>query len=275
MTTANWFGEERMGMWRESANSTSTTTADHLAIGAPWRGGSVAVAIALMIVTSQLSWVATLAATIVCILAARGKASRLALALLGVLLAAGIPWIAAAALCGFLWVLLTAKRTASRWVPRRWTVPTVVGIVAIGAAAGGVAAGVSVLQYSDNPIQLDIVAPPQLALWIAVVALAAANAFGEEVLWRGILADELGDIGPAVAVLLQAISFGAAHWFGLPTGLWGAILAALFSCAMYWLSSRHGMLSSTVAHAITDVMIFAVLAPTVLLTGWYAAPGLQ
>ncbi len=51
-----------------------------------------------------------------------------------------------------------------------------------------------------------------------VAVLAVANSVGEELLWRGALAHEGRVLPVAAQYCLQVVSFGLAHWHGLPGG---------------------------------------------------------
>lgn len=73
----------------------------------------------------------------------------------------------------------------------------------------------------------------------------------------------------ATAYVLRFVSFGAAHWFGLPGGPAGAALAGVFSCALFWLSRRYGLLHAIAVHLVVDIAIFAAASPFLLFTGWY------
>ncbi len=59
-----------------------------------------------------------------------------------------------------------------------------------------------------------------------VLLLASLNAFNEEVSYRGaLLAPLIGAVGQRHAVLLTAVLFGLAHFYGVPYGLIGVVLA--------------------------------------------------
>jgi membrane protease YdiL (CAAX protease family) len=95
---------------------------------------------------------------------------------------------------------------------------------------------------------------PLVAALGAVVALGAANALAEEWMWRGEL---LGSLrrrrSPAVAVCVQAASFGLAHLHGFPGGAQGIVLASLFGLATGSLAVRTGSLTlPVVAHLVPD-----------------------
>lgn len=101
-----------------------------------------------------------------------------------------------------------------------------------------------------------------IALVAAGLGFAAGNAILEEVVWRGFLLRWLSLRGPSwMAITLQALSFGAAHWNGFPSGLAGAALATTFGGLLGISALRTGgLLGVIVIHAIVDAMIFTVLA---------------
>lgn len=107
-----------------------------------------------------------------------------------------------------------------------------------------------------------------LPLWLAVlgvVGFALVNPVWEELLYRGVLLTELGRVwGPKVAVTLQAVLFGAAHYAGFPSGVAGMIMAACWGFALGVMRLRSGgILVSYVVHVTANAVI-GVLAITVL-----------
>ncbi len=63
--------------------------------------------------------------------------------------------------------------------------------------------------------------------------------------------------GPLLGAAIAAMVVGAHHgWFWV---------------ALYWLATRRGMRASVTAHAVTDVILFTAVLPSVLFTGWFAA----
>jgi len=167
---------------------------------------------------------------------------------LGMVLALGIWWLA-------------DRRWPADWtrgtVPLGWTMlaglVTPVGLVAWFAQA-----------RPDLSDLLDVYVPdvgPGLLL-VGAVLFVIANATLEEVLWRGIIQPELTrGLGPAPAILLQAVSFGVVHLHGFPRGWVGVLLAG------GWGVLRHrarGLLAPILAHLVAD----AVIATLVL--GWVA-----
>jgi len=99
------------------------------------------------------------------------------------------------------------------------------------------------------------------ALLAAGLVFALLNAVLEEVIWRGILQGWLLRVaGAGVALLVQAVSFGAAHFIGFPGGLVGSALATLYGLMLGALALRSGgLLAPIVAHVAADVVIFTIV----------------
>jgi membrane protease YdiL (CAAX protease family) len=96
--------------------------------------------------------------------------------------------------------------------------------------------------------------------------LAVVNAASEELLWRVVLVAE--DRSPVLFTLcVQALSFGVAHWDGIPFGWVGVVFTGIFSAVLYW-SRRWGLAFALIAHFLADAVIvisvlrFAVYPPT-------------
>ena len=75
----------------------------------------------------------------------------------------------------------------------------------------------------------------------------------------------------AAQYCLQVVSFGLAHWHGLPGGWAGCLLTGVASAVFFWIHRRWGIVASVLAHVVADVVIFAAVLPLVLFTGWAAA----
>jgi membrane protease YdiL (CAAX protease family) len=103
---------------------------------------------------------------------------------------------------------------------------------------------------------------PVLGLLAAGLTFSIINAILEEFIWRGILLDWLRTrMAPAAAVVVQAASFGAAHYMGFPSGFVGSGLAAIYGVMLGALAVRSkGIGAPIVAHIAADAVIFAVLA---------------
>ncbi len=101
-----------------------------------------------------------------------------------------------------------------------------------------------------------------LALLGTGLAFAIGNAVLEECVWRGVLLEAL-DAGlgrGATSVVIQALSFGAAHIAGFPRGAWGVAMAAVYGLMLGAIRRRSsGMLAPIVTHVFADATIFALL----------------
>lgn len=105
--------------------------------------------------------------------------------------------------------------------------------------------------------------PSQGALVLAASALgfALVNAAIEEAVWRGAIQHWLTlQFGARAAVVLQAVSFGAIHWAGFPSGWIGIALASIYGLILGALRlSSGGLLAPFAAHVLADLVIFALV----------------
>lgn len=140
----------------------------------------------------------------------------------------------------------------------------------LGIGAGLVAAAVViplVLSAVDAaPLAFLVQRPPVLALGAVVVGAAVLNAVAEETLWRGSIVETDRRLGFPTwsTVALQAIGFGIAHWHGIPGGPVGVLAAAAFGAAMAGVRFRAGLRAALLAHVLTDVAIFSIVAATAI-----------
>jgi len=104
--------------------------------------------------------------------------------------------------------------------------------------------------------------PRALPLLPFVVLFAAMNAFGEEMSYR---APQLGALAPVVgesqALLMTAIYFGIGHFYGVPYGIVGVLMAGVLG----WLLGRSmletkGLLCAWLIHFAMDLVIFTFMA---------------
>jgi len=89
------------------------------------------------------------------------------------------------------------------------------------------------------------------------LVLASMNAFGEEMLYRGVLlAPLLRYFDAGQAVLMTATVFGIAHYYGTPSGLPG-IMLTLFAGAVfgYAMVGTRGLAAPWFLHLLPDVVI--------------------
>jgi membrane protease YdiL (CAAX protease family) len=150
-------------------------------------------------------------------------------------------------------------RTRLRWPGTRrqvsWAVvatSAAVAIFALLAAATWPASGLGATSLQE------------LLPWLPVIlACAAFNAFGEEVIYRsGPLATLVGVVGSTQALLLTSLWFGLAHYFGsVPEGLAGVAastgLALLLGGVM--LATR-GLAWPWLVHVVIDTAVFVSIA---------------
>jgi membrane protease YdiL (CAAX protease family) len=99
---------------------------------------------------------------------------------------------------------------------------------------------------------------------IQLASVAVLNAMAEEASSRGFWLNEFmlrGKLSFWHANLCQAISFGVWHCHGIPSGVTGVVLTAVYGFAMGLLHQYgNGLLLPVVAHSIADYFIFAVIA---------------
>ncbi len=95
-----------------------------------------------------------------------------------------------------------------------------------------------------------------------VLLFAALNAFGEEMSYR---APQLGALAPVVggaqALLITAVYFGIGHFYGVPYGIVGVVMAGLLG----WLLGKsmletQGFFWAWLIHFVMDAVIFTFLA---------------
>lgn len=100
-----------------------------------------------------------------------------------------------------------------------------------------------------------------LVLVSAALGFALLNATMEELIWRGGIQSWLAEhTSIRLAILVQALSFGALHWAGFPSGWSGVALATIYGVMLGWL--RHatgGLAAPIVAHILADITIFLLV----------------
>lgn len=95
-----------------------------------------------------------------------------------------------------------------------------------------------------------------------ILLLAAMNAFGEELTYRGaLLAPAIRSFGPRQAVLLTAIYFGIGHYNGMPNGVIGVAMASILGWFLgKCMTETRGFVWPWLIHFLQDVMIFYFMA---------------
>lgn len=102
---------------------------------------------------------------------------------------------------------------------------------------------------------------PTVLLLLLGVGFSIVNAVLEELLWRGFLQSWLlSVVNPAVAIGVQAVSFGTFHFTGFPGGLVGIALATVYGLMLGGLAFRcRGLLAPCAVHILADSVIFAIV----------------
>lgn len=96
----------------------------------------------------------------------------------------------------------------------------------------------------------------------AVLVLAALNAFNENVGYRAApLATLQPAVGPQQAMLLAAVFFGVGHFYGVPYGIVGAVMATVLG----WLLNKtmletRGLFWPWFIHFCQDALVFTFMA---------------
>ena len=109
------------------------------------------------------------------------------------------------------------------------------------------------------PLDIAVQALPFLP---AVLLAAAMNAFHEEMTYKASFLSMLeGPAGKQQALLLMAAFFGILHFYGIPYGVVGVLMATFLG----WLLGKsmletRGLFWAWFIHFIQDVLIFAFLA---------------
>ena len=95
-----------------------------------------------------------------------------------------------------------------------------------------------------------------------VLLFAAVNAFGEEMIYRAPWLGTLeGPVGPVHALLITAVYFGIGHFYGVPYGILGVLLAFIPG----WLMGKamletRGFFWAWFIHICMDIVIFFFIA---------------
>jgi membrane protease YdiL (CAAX protease family) len=133
-----------------------------------------------------------------------------------------------------------------------------------GLAAATVVAPLVLSAVDAAPLAFLVQRPPVLLLGAAVVGAAVLNALAEETLWRGVVVGKDRELGFPTwwTVAAQAVGFGVAHWHGIPGGPVGVLAAGAFGALMAGVRLGVGFRAALLAHVLTDVAIFAIVAAT-------------
>jgi uncharacterized protein len=114
---------------------------------------------------------------------------------------------------------------------------------------------------------------PKMPVWLlplACLGFAMVNAAMEEIVFRGIMMQALDSVhgGGNLTVVIQAGSFASLHYLaGFPNGVWGFAMVFVYGFMLGVLRRRsRGILASWIAHVLTDIAIFAILATVLYAT---------
>jgi len=106
-------------------------------------------------------------------------------------------------------------------------------------------------------------------LFPAVLLFAAMNAFNEEFPYRaGLLSQLLPVVGKQHALLLTSVLFGLGHFYGVPYGVIGVLMAGFLA----WLLGKsmvetQGFFWAWFIHFLQDILIFTFLAMGAVTVG--------
>lgn len=160
--------------------------------------------------------------------------------------------------------LVQRRRGGGRpsWLARG-TVGRVDVLLLLVVVAGSGSALVLWSLWSDPqmpPFAAALQGRPVLIALAGGLAFSMVNAVAEEFLFRGVLLEGLlGGLRVGIAVGLQAVVFGVAHWGGYPSGWSGLVLSASYGAVLGVLRMRtQGMLAPWSAHVCADLTIAAI-----------------
>jgi len=191
-----------------------------------------------------------------------------------------IPVLASALLVamatGLLWQLAMAValglHAATAWSSRgvipppelgpRGRLPTLATLGVGGVTPLGLLGWLAVARPDlSGVVQAYVPSLPLGALILGGVLFAVVNATLEEIVWRGVFQRGLeAALGPALALGLQAVSFGVAHAHGVPSGGLGVVLAGAWAVLLGLLRrASGGLLAPIVAHFVADATIAAMV----------------
>jgi membrane protease YdiL (CAAX protease family) len=113
--------------------------------------------------------------------------------------------------------------------------------------------------------QLTESVSPSMAI-VGALGFTIVNGAIEDSIFFGVLLTPLlRHLPSGLAVVMTAVTFGLAHFNGVPSGLVGIVLAATWALMLGYLRTRTGgMLATYLAHVVADATIVAVLIPPLL-----------
>jgi len=97
-------------------------------------------------------------------------------------------------------------------------------------------------------------------IWVTLawaILFSATNAFSEEAIFRiGIISPLYGIFSVSIIILISGVVFGAPHYFGMPSGIVGALMAGFLGWLLAMsLIETQGLLIAWSIHFVQDVVI--------------------
>ena len=130
------------------------------------------------------------------------------------------------------------------------------------AIAGAMCLGLLVFSLAFGSLPSLDALKNVLPLLPFVLLFAASNAFGEEMIYRAPWLSALeGPVGPAQALLITAVYFGIGHFYGVPYGILGVVMAFVPG----WLMGKamletRGFFWAWFIHVCMDIVIYSFIA---------------
>lgn len=175
----------------------------------------------------------------------------------------GAPWPVHCFTAAAVWLVLARRDGIEVRRPPRSVAPRPLDValcLALGLTSGAIVVWLDWSRIVANGFSFPQSTPPVWLLGVVVLVLAVVNAVGEELIWRVALVLEQPWTSLLALYAIQAITFGLAHWNGIPRGAAGVMAAAVYSALLYAISRRYGPWMATLTHIVTDVVIFAMIA---------------
>lgn len=142
----------------------------------------------------------------------------------------------------------------------------VFGLVTVVLAGAALATWAAIVRPEPAPYLLGLQGLPLWLGTLGVVGFALVNPIWEEVLFRGVVLEELAKVwGTTAAVITQAVLFGLAHWAGFPSGWVGMAMAAAWGLALGVIRVRSGGIALTYAVHVCANAVIGTLALVLLV----------
>lgn len=229
----------------------------------PWRTALCGTAFAAAVAVHPQSLHMAVVFSIIALLAARLASVRVMIAVVASLTIAGVPWILSTVIGGVVWALVAGRNHTSVLMSEGFTGRRLVAGYIAGGLLGSAAIPFVRLQASNTPMVFDIPRPPTLLVAVLLLVFALANALGEELVWRGALLSETAGLSAPGQYIILTLSFGVAHYHGLPGGFVGVALSGVAGGILLLVRRRWGFISAVGAHFVADVVIFGAVLPWV------------